>query len=128
MQEVLTDGHRWLGYLMLVLVVASVVVAMVRARNTSRYDEGLPRLVGLVLAVQLVYGVVVYGIGGYWDAAPLQAYVHPVLMLAAVGLAGVATARAGRAERPEVAWNMIARFHGFALLAVVLGIGAASMA
>lgn len=128
MLEVLVDGHRWLGYLMFVLVIASVVVAMVRARNTARYDEGLPRLVGLVLALQVVYGLVVYGIGGYWDAAPLQAYVHPLLMVGAVGLAGVATARAGRAARPDVAWNTIARFHGIALLLVVLGIGAASMA
>ena len=72
-----------------------------------------------------MYGLVVYGANGYWDAAWPLAYVHPLAMLGAVATAGMATARAARAPNPTAAWGQIVRFHGISALLVVLGVGAA---
>ena len=126
MTAMLADGHRWLGYLTFLLVLGSVVFAFTRARAGVAYEDGFPRIVGLVLALQVVYGLVLYGVGGYWDAAPMLAYVHPVLMVGAVGLGGVATSRARDAAGDAASWQAITRFHGLALVAVLAGIGVAS--
>lgn len=121
----LANGHRLLGYAVFLAVLASVVRAAVAARGTTPYSEGLPRLAGLLLALQFVYGLLVYVQGGYWSAGLPLAVLHPLFMLGGVALAGISTARAKEAEGAG-AWAAIARFQGIALVLVLLGIGAAS--
>lgn len=122
----LADGHRLLGYLVLAGLVGSTGLALTRDRAGAAYEDGLPKLVGLLLAIQVLFGLMLYGAGGYWDVGAGVAYAHPVLMIGAVGLAGAATARARRAaEDAEVdggGWGEIARLHGIATLVVVGGI------
>ena len=102
--------------------------AATRARAGAAYSEGFPRLVGLVLAAQVLVGLVTWAsdvAGALTDVT--VGVVHPIVMLGAVGLAGIATARARDAEDAAGAWGAIARFQGFSLVAVIAGIGLASM-
>lgn len=122
----IANGHGYLGYLVLLALVAIVGLALVRSRQGEPYSEGGPRLVGLLLALQWVYGIIVYVQSGYWDADWPLAYVHPLAMTGAVALSGIATARAGRAADAATAWATIARFQGIALGLVGLGVVAAA--
>jgi hypothetical protein len=124
--QTIASGHQYLGYATFLLVVGSVVWAWTRSRAGAPYQDGFPRIVGLILAAQVLFGLLTYGAVQGWDYRAAVAYVHPVVMIAAVGLGGVATARARDAEGDAASWMAIARFHGLALLAVLVGIGVAS--
>lgn len=122
----IANGHGYLGYAVLVALLGSVGWALVQARGGAGYSEGVPRLVGLLLVLQWVYGIVVYVQVEAWQGAWPLAYLHPLAMTAAVAFAGIATARAGRAPQGEGAWMQIVRLHGLALLSVVIGVWAAT--
>lgn len=119
------NGHGYLGYVVAAAVLGSLVRAVVGRSRGEPYGEGAARVAGLLLALQFVYGLVVYAIGGYWDAGASLAYVHPLAMLAAVATAGIATARAGRAGDPADAWQQVIVFHGASVVLVVIGVIAA---
>ncbi len=123
----IANGHEYLGYIVFVALLGVVVWAALKARDGSVYSEGPPRLAGLLLALQWVYGILVYVQLEAWTGDWLLAMLHPLAMTGAVALAGIATARAGRAETPAAAWGAIARLQGIALVLVLIGIGAAAM-
>lgn len=126
MAREIANGHGYLGYLVLLALVGVVGWALLQARNGAAYSEGPPRLAGLLLALQWVYGIAVYVQGSAWNADWPLAIVHPLAMTAAVALTGIATARAGRATQPTDAWTAIARFQGIALGLVGIGVIAAA--
>lgn len=122
----IANGHGYLGYAVLAVLVGTVGWAFVQARGGSEYSDGAPRLAGLLVALQWLYGILVYVQNGAWGADWPLAYVHPLAMTAAVALVGIATARASRATDPQAAWMQIARLQGLALLSIVIGIWAAT--
>jgi hypothetical protein len=124
----IANGHGYLGYAAFLVVVVSVVRAVMQRRAGADFSDGIAKLAGLFLPLQLIYGIVVYIQGSYWEASWPLAIVHPVAMLTAVALAGVSTAKARKAPDAASAWGAIARFQGAALVLVVIGIGAASAA
>ncbi len=97
-QEI-ANGHGYLGYAVFVVLLGIVVWAVVQARGGAEYSEGAPRLAGLLLALQWVYGILVYVQIEAWGADWPLAYLHPLAMTAAVALAGIATAARMVAER-----------------------------
>lgn len=121
----IANGHGYLGYLVLLLVLGVVGHALLQARKGAPYSEGPPRLAGLLLALQWVYGIVVYVQIGGWNGDWALAYVHPLAMTGAVALSGIATSRA-RDAADDVAWTTIARFLGIALGLVGIGVIAAA--
>ena len=121
----IANGHGYLGYAVLLAVVGVVAYALVQARSGSPYTEGPARLVGLLLALQWLYGIVVYVQIGGWDGGPGLAYVHPLAMTGAVAFAGIATSRA-RMLPDAKAWTTIAQLQGIALGLVGIGVIAAA--
>ena len=122
----IANGHGYLGYLVGAVVLGVVGWAMVQSRKVAPYSDGAPRLAGLLLALQWVYGIIVYVQVEAWSGDWPLAYLHPLAMTGAVALAGIATARARRAAEPQDAWSTIARLDGIALLLVVVGVWAAT--
>lgn len=120
----LADGHGYLGYLVLAALVGVVIWGMVQASRGEPYSEGAPRLVGLLVALQWVYGIITYVSVQGWSGGALLAYVHPLAMTGAVALTGIATSRAKDADAAD-AWRAIVLFDGIALGLVVVGIRAA---
>ena len=121
----IANGHGYLGYLVLLVVLGVEGWSLLKSRDDSPYSEGPPRLAGLLVALQWLYGILVYVQTEAWNADWLSAYLHPLAMTGAVALVGIATARAGRAETPRAAWISIARFQGIALALIGLGVVAA---
>lgn len=122
----IANGHGYLGYLVLVVVLGVVVFALVQSRSETPYSDGAPRLAGLLLALQWLYGIIVYVQVEGWSAGWSLAYVHPLAMTGAVALAGISTARARRETEAAAAWATVGRLLGIALLLVALGVGAAA--
>lgn len=122
----IANGHGYLGYAVLAVLAGTVGWAVVQARSGGEYGDGAPRLAGLLVALQWLYGIVVYIQRAAWGADWPLAYVHPLAMTAAVGLVGIATARARRATEAQVAWMQVARLQGFALVSIIIGIWAAT--
>lgn len=121
----IADGHGYLGYVVAAALLGSLARAAIARGRGETYSAGPARLAGLLLALQFVYGIIVYVAGAYWQADALLAYLHPLAMLGGVALAGIATARARDAADAVAAWGAIVRFHTLAALLVVLGIIAA---
>lgn len=121
----IANGHGYLGYLVLLAIVGVVAYALVQARNGTAYSDGPPRLVGLLLALQWVYGIIVYIQISGWNGGAALAIVHPLAMTGAVALSGIATSRA-RTLPDAAAWTMVARLQGIALGLVGIGVIAAA--
>lgn len=122
----IANGHGYLGYLVLAAVLGVVVYALVQARGGAAYSGGAPRLVGLLLALQWLYGILVYIQIGGWNGDWALAYLHPLAMTGAVAVSGIATSRA-RGMHDAAAWTTVARFQGIAVALVAIGVLAVAL-
>lgn len=99
MDDILFEAHRGVGYLVAVVLLVSAFLAFGRARDAREYTKG-PYAGAMVLVdIQVLLGLVFYGLEGYWEADPLIAYVHPALALAALGVGHALIGRAGRQQQ-----------------------------
>ena len=128
MTEFLLWVHPWLGYVVLALVLVATLMAFKHARDGLEFRAGLYRVAYIVLSLQVLLGLLLYGLGGYWDAAPLTAYVHPVLAILALGVGQALLARARRTEVAADAYRLAGKGLLAALVLVTLAIGVASVA
>ena len=126
MTEIVFEVHRWLGYLVAVVVLVAAVMAFARAKDGRGYDGTLYRVAMGLLTLQLLIGLALYGIDGYWDGRPEIAYVHPILALLAVGVGHGLVGRAGKQAAPAEAHRSAGIGLALALLFVLLAIGVAS--
>ncbi|GGI04477.1 hypothetical protein [Egicoccus halophilus] len=120
--DILTTIHQFAGYVIALVVLASATAAFGRAHDAREFTAGPYVAAAVLLDVQVTLGLVIYGVGGYWDhASPLLRYVHPLLAVLALVAAHVGVRR-GRAQR------MAAEAHQAAgrglLVALVLVFGA----
>jgi len=126
--ELLLLVHPWLGYAVSALVLVASLAAFKRAKDGVEFRAGLYRGAYLLLSVQVLLGIVLYGLGGYWDAAPLIAYVHPVLGVLALGAGQALLARARKTQMAADAHRLAGRGLLITLLLVIISIGVASIA
>jgi hypothetical protein len=97
--DILFEAHRGFGYLVAVVLLVSAVMAFGRARDAREYGRGPYSGAMVLLDIQVLLGLVLYGVERYWEADPLVAYVHPVLALAALGAGHALIGRAGRHQQ-----------------------------
>ena len=64
-------------------------------------------MLDLLLALQWLYGIIVYIQISGWNGDWALAYVHPLAMTGAVAMSGIATSRA-RALHDAAAWTVVA--------------------
>ena len=126
MSEAVFEIHRWLGYLVALVVLAAAFVAFSRARDGREFDGSPYRLAMGLLTLQLLIGLALYGIGGYWEGRPEIAYVHPVLAIVAVGVGHALVGRARKQQPAAEAYRSAGLGLVLALVFVVLAIGVAS--
>jgi hypothetical protein len=91
--------HSLLRWLVLLGAIAALV-GYGRAVARSRMDDLAARLgsvYAVLLGLQFLVGVVLWLVQGRWDGDNFfLSFIHPLLMLGAVGLASAGTARARR--------------------------------
>lgn len=126
--DLLRAVHPWLGYAVLVVLVGAAGTAFSRGRSSRELDTRLPVVATVLLDIQVALGILLWAAGSSWRAGPLIAWVHPILMVAALVAGHVGIARARRVRLVTEAWAAIGRGLTTASILVVLGIGVASAA
>ena len=121
--DVLIATHQGTGYLVAVIVLVVAAMAFGRARDAREFTPGPYVLAAVSLDLQVLLGLAVYGMGGFFGegVSPLVQYVHPVLAILALVTAHVGLKRARRQQMAVAAHQAAGRA---LVLALVLVFGA----
>jgi hypothetical protein len=126
--DLLATIHQYTGYTIALVVLVLAVLGFGRAKDAREFVPG-PCVIGAVLLdIQVLAGLVLYGMGGNWDhPSALVRYVHPALALLALVAAHAGVKRARRQQMAVDAHRGAARALVLALLLIVAAIGAVSV-
>lgn len=128
MDDILFEAHRGVGYLVAVVLLVSAFLAFGRAKDAREYAKGPYAGAMVLLDIQVLLGLVFYGVERYWEADPLIAYVHPALALAALGVGHALVGRAGRQQQVVDAHRTAGRGLLAALVLAVAAVVVATIA
>ena len=126
MTETLFEIHKWVGYVAFLVVLVASVMAFNRAKNGQEFSDGMPKAAVILLDIQVLVGVIFYVLGEQWDAEPIVAFIHPLVNVAAVGLAHAGLGRARREQMALDAHRTVGRAFAVAMLLLLVGIGLVS--
>jgi hypothetical protein len=92
MQTLIGLHSLWRWVVLLVVVVALVrgVMGWLRGGAWTANDRTLVLVTTIVLDIQLLLGLAVYGMGQYWkseNSSTFIAYIHPLVMILAIVVA-----------------------------------------
>lgn len=111
MQETLVGLHslwRWVVLLAVTVAIIRTLIGWLRRGDWTDSDN-LLRVVAInALNVQVALGIVIWLIQRRWDDGVFLGIIHPLVMLAALGIASVGSARARRATEPVVKHRTLA--------------------
>lgn len=128
MTDTLFTIHRVSGYAVFVLVLVVSFAAFNRARNAQEFEPGLFSVTAILVDIQVLLGLALYGSGQYWEGdAPLVQYVHPAVMLAALAAAHIGLGRARREQMAADAHRLVGRWFIAAVVLLAAGIGVATV-
>lgn len=118
--------HEWLGYAVSLLVLIVAFMAFGRAKDAREFRAGPFAGAMILLDIQVTIGLVQYVVGGYWDARPEIAYIHPILAIAALGVGHAMLGRARKQQMAADAHRTVGRGLLIALALLFAAIGVAS--
>jgi heme A synthase len=122
----LLEIHQWVGYFVSIVVLVSAILAFSRAKDAREFTKG-PYVGAMVLLdIQVLLGLVLYGVEAYWDADPMIAYVHPLLAIAALGAGHALLGKAKKQRMAVEAHRTAGRGLVIAFVLVLAAIGVAS--
>lgn len=122
MTDILFEVHRGIGYLAFLVVLVAAVMAFNRAKNGQEFADGVGRAAVILLDVQILLGIVFYAVAEQWDREPMVAFVHPLVNLAAVGLAHAGLAGARKEQMAVDAHRKLGRALAVAMVLLFVGI------
>ena len=95
--DTLVTIHSLVRWLVLLALVGGVVVAFGAARRPGEaFANPVFSGVAISVDVQVVIGLILYIFNEGWDQGAFIAYIHPIAMVLALGVAHVAIARGRR--------------------------------
>lgn len=124
--ETLHLVHEWTGYLVTVVVLVTAFIAFGRAKDAREFDAGLYRAAFGLLALQVLLGLVLYGMSGAWDSHWLMAYLHPALAIVAIGVGQMLLGKARKTQMAVEAHRLAGRGLLISFILVVGAVGVAS--
>lgn len=126
MTSTLATIHQYIGYAVVLVVLVSAFAAFGRAKDAREFAPGPYVLAAVALDIQVLLGLVVYGMGSYWDARAEIAYLHPILALLALVVGHAALRRARGHQMAVDAHRTAGRGLLIALVLVAAAVGVAS--
>lgn len=126
MTEFFVSAHMWWQYVVLLAVVTSLVFAF-RSAMMDSTAETVYRITAVTVDIQVALGIVIWLAIEGWALGFMQAWLHPILGLAALGVLHAFVGRA-RKGHPEVANRTVRIGLIIAIVLVVATIGIAEMA
>lgn len=128
MYETLTTIHTWTGYLVFLVVVVVGVWGVRRARSGREFEATPFSLTMVAVDLQVTLGLVQYVVGQAWDFGAAIAWLHPAIMLAALGVGHAGIARARREQMADSAHRTAGQALLLVALVIAIGIGVVSAA
>jgi hypothetical protein len=122
--EMLVEIHSVLRWVVLVVGVGALVLAGLAATGTRPWDRVADRAAfffPLAMDVQALVGIVLWVLGQRWTTVYLG-WIHPLAMIAALGLAHAGRARSERADASRDRGRQAVIFFGASLVVVLLAI------
>jgi hypothetical protein len=99
--DVLNGLHslwRWVVLLVVTVALVRGLIGWLRGGEWTGNDRLLALATIITLDIQLVLGLLLYGIGSYWEAGNFVAYIHPLVMIIAIIVAHTTTIMIRRTE------------------------------
>ncbi len=128
MQDALITAHRIFGYVVFVIVLVAAVYGFGRAKSGMAY-EGRPFQVATVLLdLQVTLGIALYIVVSGWKLGATFQFIHPLIMVAGLGVAHAGVGAARRERMAADAYRKVSRMLLLAVVVIAAGIGVASMA
>jgi magnesium-transporting ATPase (P-type) len=125
MEDLLMNVHSVWRWVVLTLAVLAIFFATQAARGARPWDptsERVAFLFTLAVDIQVLIGVLLWLVRQEWGHEFFLAWVHPVLMLGAAGLAHVGRARADRATDSRDKGRTAAYFFAASLVVMLVAI------
>lgn len=92
---------RWVVLLVIVVALVRGLIGWLRGGPWTAGDRTLALLTTTAIDIQVVIGLLLYGVGQHWkDTSPFTAYIHPLVMIIALVVVHIASARARRLDSP----------------------------
>lgn len=130
MAEFVTQVHSYFRWIVLIAAIGALVLAMMSATGSRPWDALSDRFslfFTIAMDIQLLIGLVVWVSEQRWNGSdPVLSFLHPILMIAAIGLAHVGRVRADREKTDRARGTTAALFFGASLVVVLLAIPFAS--
>jgi hypothetical protein len=126
MQAFLIDFHSIFRWVVLLTAIGAVVLSALAASGSRPWDavsDHFSLFFTVAMDVQLLIGLVLWVAEQRWSISDtFLTWLHPLLMIAAVGLAHVGRVRADRVEGDKQRGTVAALFFGASLIVLVLAI------
>lgn len=123
MTDFLIDAHSGWQYIVLVALIVSLFFAF-RTKEMTEAAETTYRVTAVVVDIQVALGIAVWVVTSAWSREFVQAWVHPIAGLAALGVLHAFIGRARKADR-EIANGIVRSGLIIAVVLVVAAIGIA---
>lgn len=124
--ETLLTVHRWYGYAVFAIALVVAAMAFNRGRNAQEFSATPFSLTMVLVDVQVLLGAIYYVAQQAWEAGPLVAYVHPALMVVALGIGHAGVGRARREQMVQDAHRKVGRALVLLVILMAAGIGVAT--
>jgi hypothetical protein len=127
--EWLVDVHSIWRWLILIIAIVSVVLAAMSAFGTRPWDGLSDRFsffFTIALDVQVLIGAIIWLVEQAWTRDAFVAFVHPILMIAAVALAHIGRARTDRATAPRAQGRTALTFFLASLIVIIIAVPTAA--
>lgn len=126
MADFFLTAHAWWQYVTLLAVIVALVYAF-RSSMMDATSERVYRLTAVAVDIQVALGIVLWLANSGWSLSFVQAWIHPLVGLAALGVLHASLGRA-RKGHPEVANRTVRTGLIIAIVLVVAAIGIGEMA
>ncbi|HYP42158.1 MAG TPA: hypothetical protein VEX13_17510 [Chloroflexia bacterium] len=122
----LIEVHSVFRWVVLLVAVAAIALAILSALGRREWDGLIDRTAfffTLAMDIQLLIGLVLWLVESRWSSSdPALTWLHPLAMLAAVGLAHVGRVRSDRATASAERGRQAAIFFVASLLVIIIAI------
>ncbi len=130
MQDFVTEVHSIFRWVVLIAAIGALALSVMAATGSRPWDAMSDRfslLFTIAMDIQLLIGIVLWVVEKRWEGTePALSFLHPLLMIVAVGLAHVGRTRADREKVDRRRGATAAIFFAASLVVVLLAIPFAS--
>lgn len=103
MYDILVAAHDGIRWLVLLAMLAAVLMAARNLKTETWSGGAIKPFVwsSIIFDIQVTLGLIVYVVGTNWDENAFRAYIHPLIMISALGVWHAVISRAKKNDAPS---------------------------